>query len=336
MKLTHKISAVAISLTLLLAPLGAAVKTESRTKVDFSGFLGGVARLFGGKAAKEGLVSSTAVKGNRLMTVTDKAGQLIDLDEEKVYEIEIDKKRYRVKTFAEIREEMQKAAEQMAKSQPGKEPQSSGQGEKGKEVEVSLDVRETGERKNINGFDCREVVVEVKAFEKGKTLESAGGMVISSNMWLGPELPGTQEVADFYRRYAEKLDLFSAVGAPNAQMAMLSNMYPMMKEAAQKMQEVDMKGSPILTVMTFETVAGEEQRRQAQQQQQAEKEQNIGSLGGLLGGLGKKMARKKQTEEEQTQPGRAKLMTTTSELLSATENVSDGDVTISPEFKERK
>jgi hypothetical protein len=48
------------------------------------------------------------------------------------------------------------------------------------------------------------------------------------------------------------------------------------------------------------------------------------------------MARKKQTEEEQTQPGHAKLMTTTSELLSATENVSDSDVTISPEFKERK
>jgi hypothetical protein len=161
-------------------------------------------------------------------------------------------------------------------------------------------------------------------------------MVISSNMWLGPELPGTQEVADFYRRYAEKLALFSALGPPSAQMAMVSSMYPMMKDAVQKFQEVDMKGSSILTVMTFETVAGEEQRQQARQQQQAEKEQNIGSLGGLLGGLGKKMARKKQSEEEQTQPGRAKLMTTTSELLSAAENVSDGDVAIGPDFKERK
>jgi cell division protein FtsN len=325
-----------MSLTLLVAPLSAAVKTENRTKVDLSGFLGGVARMFGGKAANEGVVSSTAVKGNRLMTVTDKTGQLIDLDEEKVYEIEFDKKRYRVKTFAEMREEMRKAAEQMAKSQPNAEPQPSEQGEKAKEVEVSVDVRETGERKNINGFDCREVVVVVKTYEKGKTLEAGGGMVISSNMWLGPELPGTQEVADFHRRYAEKLDLFSAMGAPSAQMAMVSNMYPMMKDAVRKMQEVDMTGSPILTVMTFETVAGEEQRQQAQQQQQAEKEQNIGSLGGLLGGLGRKMARKQPSEEEQTQPGRAKLMTTTSELLSATENVSDGDVTISPEFKERK
>jgi hypothetical protein len=292
LKLTYKIAVIAISLILSLAPLGAAAKTESRTKVDLSGFLGGVARMFGGKAANEGVVSSTAVKGNRLMTVTDKMGQLIDLDEEKVYEIELDKKRYRVKTFAEIREEMRKAAEQMAKSQPGKEPQPGGQGEKAAEVEVSMDVRETGERKTINGFDCREVVVEVKAFEKGKSLETAGGMVISSNMWLGPELPGTQEVADFYRRYAEKLALFSALGPPSAQMAMVSSMYPMMKDAVQKFQEVDMKGSSILTVMTFETVAGEEQRQQARQQQQAEKEQNIGSLGGLLGGLGKKMARK--------------------------------------------
>ncbi|HUG80365.1 MAG TPA: hypothetical protein VML01_01795 [Bryobacterales bacterium] len=336
MKLTHKISAVAISLTLLLVPLDAAVKTESRTKVDFSGFLGGVARLFGGKAAKEGVVSSTAVKGNRLMTVTDNVGQLIDLDEEKVYEIEFNRKRYRVKTFAEVREEMRKAAEQIAKSQPGKEPQPGGQGEKAKEVEVSLDVRETGERKNINGFDCREVVVEVKAFERGKSLESAGGMVMASNMWLGPELPGTDEVADFYRRYAEKLDLFSAMGPPSAQMALLEGMYPMMKDAIQKFQEVDMKGSPILTVMTFQAVAGEEQRQQAQQQQQVEKEQNIGSLGGLIGGLGRRAVRKKPSEEEQAQPGRATLMTTTSELLSFTENVSDSDMTIDPAFRERK
>ena len=194
MRLNRKIAAVAMSLGLLTMPLGAAVKTESRTKLDLSGFLGGVARMFGGKAANEGVVSSTAVKGNRMMTVTDKVGQLIDLDEEKVYEIEFDKKRYRVKTFAEMREEMRKAAEQMAKSQPSKEPQPSEQGEKAKEVEVSVDVRETGDRKNINGFDCREVVVEVKAFEKGKTLESAGGMVISSNMWLSASSPGLPSV----------------------------------------------------------------------------------------------------------------------------------------------
>jgi hypothetical protein len=48
------------------------------------------------------------------------------------------------------------------------------------------------------------------------------------------------------------------------------------------------------------------------------------------------MARKKESEEQPAQPGRAKLMTTTSELLSATANVSDADVSISPEFKERK
>jgi len=115
---------------------------------------------------------------------------------------------------------------------------------------------------------------------------------------------------------------------------MAENMYPMMKDAVKKFQEVDMKGSPILTVMTFETVASEQQRSQAQQQP-AQEEQNISSIGGLLGGFGRKMGRKKQSEEPQTQPGRARLMTTTTELLSATENVDDADVSISPEFKER-
>jgi hypothetical protein len=125
------------------------------------------------------------------------------------------------------------------------------------------------------------------------------------------------------------------MGLPSAQMAMVENMYPMMKDAVRKFREVDMKGSPILTVMTFEAVSSEEQRRQAQQQP-AQEEQNIGSIGGLLGGLGRKMARKKESEAQPAQPGRAKLMITTSELLSATTNVSDNDVSIPPEFKERK
>ena len=333
MKFPHTICTVSLCL-LLLAPLPAAVKTENRTKVDFAGVMGGMMRFFGGKAAKDGVVSSTAVKGNRLMTVTDKTGQLIDLDEEKVYEIDFDKKRYKIKTFEEMREEMRKAAEEMAKAQPAPQ-QTAEQRQKAPEVEVSVDVRETGQHKTINTFDCREVVVEVTTHEKGKTLESSGGMVLSTNMWLGPELPGAGELADFYRRYAEKLNLFSAMGLPSAQMTMAENMYPMMKDAVKKFQEVDMKGSPILTVMTFETVASEEQRRQAQQQP-AQEEQNIGSIGGLLGGLGRKMARKKESEEQPSQPGRAKLMTTTSELLSATASVSDADVSISPEFKERK
>ena len=48
--------------------------------------LGRMFNMFGGKAAREGTASTVAVKGNRKATMSDAAGQIIDLDEEKVYD----------------------------------------------------------------------------------------------------------------------------------------------------------------------------------------------------------------------------------------------------------
>ena len=84
--------------------------------------LGRMVNLFGGKGAKEGIVSTVAVKGNRKATFNDTTGQIIDLGEEKVYELDMKKKTYKVATFAELRRRMEEAkakAEQNAqKEQP--------------------------------------------------------------------------------------------------------------------------------------------------------------------------------------------------------------------------
>ena len=72
-------------------PVGAAVKTEEKTQFHMEGMLGRMMSLFGGKAAKEGVTEKVAVKGNRKMTLSDQnqTGQIIDLDEEKVYELDL-------------------------------------------------------------------------------------------------------------------------------------------------------------------------------------------------------------------------------------------------------
>ena len=44
------------------------------------------------------------------------------------------------------------------------------------EVEVDLQLKETGQKKTVNGFDTREVVMTITLREKGKTLEQAGGL----------------------------------------------------------------------------------------------------------------------------------------------------------------
>jgi hypothetical protein len=74
--------------------------------------------LFGGKAAHDGIATIVAVKGNREASLNEATGQIVDLDEEKIYDRDMRKKTYRVTTFAKLRrrmEEEQKKAEENAR-----------------------------------------------------------------------------------------------------------------------------------------------------------------------------------------------------------------------------
>ena len=91
------------------ASLFADVRSQEKMRMQFGGALGRMVGMFGGKAAKEGMTSEVAVKGDRKLTRTDDRGQLVDLAEEKVYEIDYSDKSYKVATFAEIRKRMEEA-----------------------------------------------------------------------------------------------------------------------------------------------------------------------------------------------------------------------------------
>ena len=112
--MTSKLSLPALVLTLAVAaaPAHAEVKKEERNQVSFSGMLGRMFSFFGGKAAKEGVVSSVAVSGDRKMTTTgENAGQIVDLREEKIYELDLRRKTYKVTTSKELRRQMREAEE---------------------------------------------------------------------------------------------------------------------------------------------------------------------------------------------------------------------------------
>ena len=47
------------------------VKSDERSLVKFEGMLGRIAGLFGGKAAREGVRTSVAVKGDRKVSISD-------------------------------------------------------------------------------------------------------------------------------------------------------------------------------------------------------------------------------------------------------------------------
>ena len=355
-----------LAVTGLLAGLSlnlrAEVKTEEKSQVRFEGVMGKMMGIFGGRAAKEGVVSKVAVKGDRKMTVDDYTGQIIDLEEEKAYTLDMRKKSYEVATFEEMRRRLEEAQQKLsaAKSEQAfqarvrliRAPQDeeaqqktreavktdeSGQQPGQKDMEIDFSLKESGQKKNISGFDCREVVMTVTAHEKGKTLEQGGGMVMTSNIWLGPKIQAMKEIEDFDQRYQKALQGPFGIGAGAEQMAAALAMYPAMKEMIGKMQteQVNMEGTPVLTVTTMELVQSEEQVAH-EQQEQKEEQPDITSLGGLGGFLGKKALGKKKQKEQPQSANRVSVMTMNHELLSVSNDVAPADLAVPAGFKEKK
>jgi hypothetical protein len=323
------------------AVLRAEVKTEEKSQFKLEGMMGRMMGMFGGKAAKEGVINTVAVKGNRKVTASEDSSEIIDLDEQKIYNLNLKKKTYEVVTFAEMRRRLQETQEKAAKAardenREAKQPENQKQPEDQMEIDFSL--KESGQKRNINGYDCREVVMTITARQKGKTLEQAGGMVMTSHIWLGPNIPATKEIAEFDQRYAKAMEGVFGPGASADQMAMATAMYPGMKDMIGKMQveSVNMQGAQILTETTMESVKSQEQM--SQQSEQKQESSGMSGLGGIGGMLGRRIARKKEPEggSADKPSNRSTIMTMNHELLKVSTTVDPSELAIPAGFKEKK
>jgi hypothetical protein len=329
MKRLVRISVVACALSALAVPASAEVKTRDKTQVKFEGMLGRMFNLFGGKGAKEGVESRTAVKGDRKATMGDNTGQIVDLKEEKVYDLDLKKKQYTVTTFEEIRRKMREAEErakkEAEKEQPGEKP--SEPQKPTKEYEFDFDVKETGQKKQIAGYDARNVIATVTVREKGKTLDESGGMVMTNDMWLGPQVPQMKEFADFDLRYWKQLQGPQTAAMSAEQMATVLAMFPLVGKAMERMQKDGDKlsGTALETTTMFEAVLSKDQLTQAQAQSQ----QNSGG-GGIGGLLAKKIIKKEEPKQRST------IMTLHHEILEIATTVAATDLAVPADFKEKK
>ncbi len=324
---------VTCGLFFFTALVRAEVKTEEKSQFKMEGLMGRMMGMFAGKAAKEGVTSTVAVKGNRKVTTSENTSEIIDLAEEKIYQLDLKKKNYEVVTFEEMRRRLQEAQEKAAKAarDDSKDAQQ-------KQMEMDFSMKESGQKRSIAGYECREVVMTITMREKGKTLEEAGGMVMTSHLWLGPSISAMKEINDFDLRYAKAMGLAAGLGSAE-QMAMMTAMYPGMKDMMEKVQTVNMEGTPILTEMTTETVKTKAQMEQEQNQKKNQEgdSSGISSVRGLGGMLGSRLSRKKEAGGEAEKPkDRSTLFTATHELLKIETSVPDSELAIPAGFKEKK
>ena len=320
--MSRKVLSFLVAAAIFAPAIHADVKTKEKSQVKFEGMLGRIVGMAGGGAAKDGLTNSVAVKGNRMATFNDQNGQIVDLSEQKIYNVDFKKKEYRVFTFAEMREQMKKMRADAEKAAKDMSPEDRAQlAEASKNVEVAFDVKETGETKSLAGHQAKLVVLTVTLKEKGKPVEESGGMVITNEVWLGPRIAALNEVGQFAAKYATAV-YGDALAGMGQQFASLSAMFPGLQDAMKTMGEQMKKldGSPLMTLQKTETV-----KSAAAMAQPAPS-----SGGGLSGALARRVMGNKKPEQ------RSLLYTFTSETLSIDPTASEADVAIPAGFKEKK
>jgi hypothetical protein len=177
----------------------------------------------------------------------------------------------------------------------------------------------------VAGYDARQVIMTATVREKGKTLEQAGGLVMTADSWLGPDIAALRELSEFDMRYYTKLYGATSMGLAAEQAAMLMALYPAVKDATERMRKEGdkLKGTPLSTTTTFEAV-------KSTAMVEEEKKQSSSGGGGLSGMLARKMMKK-----EDAGP-RATIFTIQHEFQEVSTSASAADVQIPGDFKEKK
>lgn len=224
----------------------------------------------------EPVVSTTYMKGGRMATVTKDSRSVIDFDKQIMLHVDLAKKQYWQLTFAEMRQMMADVQQEL--------------NQKNAKMDMKFDVKATGQRKEVNGFDSREVIFTIET-GTGDGKNSSPTMKMVADSWHSEAVPGYGEYKAFYERLKDKASWLS-MGNPMAQMSGQPGMAEGMRRMAEEVQKTP--GLPVLQIsrmtMPGMNFSGGSGGTSGGQQAEAPSVGSVlgGALGGRFGGLGRR------------------------------------------------
>jgi hypothetical protein len=226
-------------------------------------------------------VSKIYFKGQKIRTEEGDTVTQIDFDAQTITTINNARKTIAVRNFADV---------SGAAAQAG-----SG---------VTIDAKETGQRKTINGFDAKELVLtmdmDMSQMAPGRGM--GGKMQMEVDMWIASGVPGSEEMRAFYQRNAARFPWAAMAGGNNSgmQSAMaevqkkIASMDGVTVEQVIRMKQAGGAGGAQMPAMPQMTAAQSAQMDQARARLEAMKaqggpqaamaEQVLKSMGGMAGG----------------------------------------------------
>ncbi len=215
-----------------------------------------MAGMFSSQARKMGdpIVSTIYIKDNRMARVSSDSIEIIDLDKETITNIDTAKHTYTVMTFQQMRDAMMRAREEAQKRQ-AEHPSQAPAKPDASDVKMSFDVkvRKTGAEKEVSGLNSKEAILTMVMNATDQKTQQTGSMAITNDMWLVPEIPGYDQVRDFYKRMAEKMgSVVASAGLDMSKMLMQSpGADQALADMGKEMQKID--GVPVMQVMRMGT-----------------------------------------------------------------------------------
>lgn len=203
------------------------------------------------RKAGQPIVTTVAVKGNRMARVTQDYADITDLDARTITHIDKIKHEYSVTTFAQMKEALQQsiekskseasnaASQRAATAAPAKDPN----------VQLSFDVhvRKTGATKQLSGIDTTEMILTVNLNGTDKSNGRQGSMALTNDMWMAPELPALAEVRDFERKLAVEMGSTFRTAPEISGMVQQPQSSDALNAMAKEMSQL--KGVPLMQVM---------------------------------------------------------------------------------------
>ena len=310
--------------------------------------------------------SKTSISGDRSRTDSDMkmqskiigflarnaigpSAEIVLLDQDKLYHLNMNKKEYSETTFEQFRSQMQKMSDQMNSSENKQQPSAVDQS-KCVWLPAKVDVTRSGEKAQFAGYDAQRVTVTATKPCQDKETGAICEIALVLDQWTSADFAESSEARKFYSAYASKMgiDLSNSQDVSERAKALFGQYKGVWTEVATKMQSV--KGYPVKSSFTL-GIGGPQCKDSNSKQAQTSQADNsspspsniAGAVVGKLGGLFQK---KKDTADAPAAPpapavapaamppGDVALMTVSSQVISVSTNgVSADAFTVPSGFK---
>jgi hypothetical protein len=276
------------------------------------------------------------------------SAEIVRLDEDKIYHLNINKKEYTETTFEQMRAQLQKMSDQMSSGDERKQPSAVDES-KCEWLPPKAEVKRSGEKAQFAGYDAERLTITASQPCKDKETGSICEVALVVDEWLSTGVTENAEAQKFYKAYAAKMGLNGSTPQDVAQkaQALFSRYKGIWAEIGSKMQGV--KGYPVKT--SFTLGLGGAQCKSAQQAQSSSDDNGgnptgLGAVAGKLGGLFHKKKDDADTSAAQPTPaavpvplppGDVALITVSSQLVSvSTDSASADAFTVPADFQKRE